>query len=355
MKPEPRTFQVLVRDFLEQHLGIERNASPNTVKSYRDALKLFVTYAGTAHACSPDKLTFDALGPDTVGGFLVWLQSERGSSASTRNQRLAALKSFVRYVAAVDPRHLERCRAIRELSNARTAHAEPEYLDEDEMHQLIRAPQGTARERDHALLILLYNTGARVQEIVDLNVGDIRDGPLPSVVLRGKGARQRTCPLWTRTIVAVQRWLRTRKDVGPDSPLFPNARGHRITRSGVSYVLARAASNARLQPRHAKRVTPHVIRHATAMQLLQSGVDITTIAAWLGHAQLKTTHGYVQVSLRMKRAALAGEAAPPELSGGTYPTDSLIDWLEAIGRRSIMRSKPPQSLVTTNDSEPDST
>ncbi len=341
MKEAAQTLQSMIRAFFERHLAVERRASANTIKSYRDGLKLFLSYASAAKGCPAEQLSFDVLNARTVSGFLTWLHRERGCGASTRNQRLAVLKSFARYTAISDPRHLERSRAIRELANASTTRAEPEYLEEEEVQRLITAVRGPSQERDHALLVLLYNTGARVQEIVDLDACDIRDGPIPFVVLRGKGGRQRSCPLWDSTLKTVQRWLATRKDASPDAPLFVNRRGHRITRSGIAYLLSRAAEAAGLRPRHARRVSPHVIRHTTAMHLLQSGVDITTIAAWLGHAQLNTTHGYVQINLRMKHAAVSSDMAPPELSGGTYPTDELLDWLEAIGRHPVMRSRPP--------------
>jgi site-specific recombinase XerD len=154
------------------------------------------------------------------------------------------------------------------------------------------------------LLLVLYNTGARVQEIADLNVGDFHAAPIPLVHLRGKGRKQRTCPLWSRTVVAVQAWLAERQAPRLDEPLFLNARGQRLSRSGIAHLLRTAAHHAELTPRHARHVSPHVLRHTTAMHLLRAGVDITTIAAWLGHAQLSTTHSYIEIDLRMKRAAI---------------------------------------------------
>ena len=218
---------------------------------------------------------------------------------------------------------------------------EPAYLDDCEVVQLIQSVDDTNGPRDRALLLLLYNTGARVQEIVDLDIGDIHDDGLPFVQLLGKGRKQRTCPLWPRTIAALRAWLESRGQPNPDEPLFLSARGRRLSRSGIAYMLRRAANRAKLEPRHARDVTPHVVRHTTAMHLLQSGVDITTIAAWLGHAQLSTTHAYVEINLRMKQEALAGLAAPPDLDHGEYPSDEIINWLENIGKKpGYVQQKP---------------
>jgi integrase/recombinase XerD len=344
MKTTTKTLPALVHDFFERYLAVERNAGRHTIAAYRDALKLFLRWAAQARHCTADQLDDTVLTPASVRDFLHWLEHTRRSSARTRNQRLAVLKSFMRYVASIEPQHLEHCRAIRELSTARVEHPEPPYLDEDETVQLLHSVATARGQRDRALLLLLYNTGARVQEIVDLNVEDLHDAGLAFVRLRVKGRKQRTCPLWQRTVSAVHAWLQLRGTPAPHAPLFLNARGQRFTRSGIAYILQRATAHAALEPRHARRLTPHVVRHTTAMHLLRSGVDITTVAAWLGHADLSTTHAYVQIDLRMKQQALATLAAPPELTQGEFPSDALITWLERIGRPSgYVQHKPPQA------------
>lgn len=324
------SFPTLVQDFFETHLVVERRVSRHTVLAYRDALKLFLRHAAERLGSSPDTLDATALDVDLVRSFLVTLETERGCGARTRNHRLAALKSFARYVAAVAPEHLERCRRIRQLRPARFEQPEIEYLDEDEILILFEAIDPVTGRRDRALLLLLYNTGARVQEIVDLDVSDLQRDPVPLVTLRGKGCKQRTCPLWPRTLQAVDAWLDER--AGGEGPVFVNARGYRLTRSGVAHILRTLARRAGLSPRHARCVTPHVLRHTTAMHLLQAGVDLTTIAAWLGHAQLATTHAYVEINLRMKQDALAAADTLPELSGAAYPDDELLAWLSSLGR-----------------------
>lgn len=332
------SLQKLVQDFFEKHLTIERNAKPNTVLSYRDALKLFLQSASLQKGCDVDQLDFSVLELDIVRGFLRWLEEERKCGARTRNQRLAVLKAFARYIASVAPEHLERCRRIRELSPAQFERPEIKYLEDDEITRLAEAIE-PEQHRDRALLLVLYNTGARVTEIVDIDLGDLRLDPVPVVVLKGKGGKQRTVPLWPRTVDAIQAWLTER---GTDAEaLFLNAQGRRLSRSGVAHILQRLAERARIRPQHAFQISPHVIRHTTAMHLLQSGVDITTIAAWLGHSQLNTTHGYVEINLRMKQQALAGMSMPPELTTGTYPDDQLISWLESLGRPSRHVDLPP--------------
>jgi integrase/recombinase XerD len=338
-KPTFATLQTLVQDFFEKHLAIERHASRHTVLAYRDSLKLFLRHAADRAGCTADRLDYGVLDVEVVSSFLVWLEKQRKCGACTRNHRLAAIKAFVRYVASVAPEHLERCRRIRELPPARFEHPEVKYLENEEILELIRAIAPT-EGRNSALLLLLYNTGARVQEIVDLDVCDLRLDPIPVVTLEGKGRKQRTCPLWARTVDALKAWLAERG--AADGPLFLNTQGRRLSRSGVAYILRKLAACARLSPRHAAAISPHVIRHTTAMHLLEAGVDITTIAAWLGHAQLSTTHGYVEVNLRMKQGAVAATATLPQMTQGEFPQGDLLTWLDALGRpQRYAQQQPP--------------
>lgn len=335
------SLQALVQDFFEKHLSVERNASPNTILAYRDALKLFLTHTAESRGCAVDELECDILGTDAVLDFLRWLEESRGCGARTRNQRLAALKAFARYVTLVAPEHLERCRRLRALPPARFERPEVSYLDHDETVALLGAIDGSGARRDRALFLLLYNTGARVQEIVDLDTTDLRLDPVPVVTLKGKGRKQRTCPLWARTVTALEVWLSER---GPaDGPLFLNAQGRRLTRSGVAYLLGKMTERAGLSPRHARRISPHVLRHTTAMHMLDAGVDITTLAAWMGHAHLSTTYAYVEITLRKKQQALAASVALPELADGDFPDGELLTWLSALGRsrRYAQREPPP--------------
>jgi integrase/recombinase XerD len=333
------SLQALVQNFFEKHLTIERHASHHTVVAYRDSLKLFLRYAAQRAGCSADRLDHAVLDVEVVCSFLVWLEQQRQCGARTRNHRLATIKAFARYVASVAPEHLERCRRIRDLPPARFEHPEVKYLEDDEVLALMRATAPAEGRRNRALLLLLYNSGARAQEIVGLDVCDLRLDPVPVVMLQGKGRKQRTCPLWARTVDALKAWL-TERGV-TDGPLFLNTQGRRLSRSGIAYILRKLAASAGLSPRHTARVSPHVIRHTTAMHLLEAGVDITTIAAWLGHAQLSTTHGYVEVNLRMKQKAVAAAAVVPELNQGEFPQGDLLTWLEALGRPQRYAQQPP--------------
>ena len=334
------SLQKLVQDFFEKHLSIQRNASPNTILAYRDAIRLFLRFAAERSGSHADELDFSILDADLVRSFLEWLKKERGCGARTCNHRLAVLKAFARYVASVAPEHLERCRRIRELPRAHFEHPEVQYLDDDEILELASAFGPTALKRDRALFLLLYNTGARAQEIVNLDLADIRLAAVPIVTLQGKGRKQRSCPLWTKTVNALKQWLDER---GPDAgPLLLNAQGRRLTRSGIAYILRKLSERAQLSPKHAKRVTPHVIRHTTEMHLLQAGVDITTIAAWLGHSQLSTTHGYVEIDLRMKQKAVAATTAIPEMVHAKYPEGQLLAWLTQLGKRPRYAQAPSQ-------------
>jgi site-specific recombinase XerD len=333
------SLQALVQRFFEEHLTVERHASRHTVLAYRDSLKLFLGHVAQRTGRAADELDFAALDVEALRSFLGWLESDRHCGARTRNLRLAAIKAFARYVASVAPEHLERCRRLRELRPAHWEHAKVKYLEEKEIVQLIQGID-PAQRRDRALLLLLYNTGARVQELVDLDLDDIRLDPVAIVALEGKGRKQRTCPLWPRTVQALEAWLEERG--GAAGPLLLNARGQRLSRSGVAYILRRLAARANLSPRHTPRISPHVIRHTTAMHLLHANVDITTIAAWLGHAQLSTTHAYVEIDLRMKQKAVAAATALPELKKGSFPRDRLLTWLAALGKSPrYVHSSPP--------------
>lgn len=325
-------LSTLVQKFLEHHLPIERNLSPNTVLSYRDGMVLFLRYAAHRRRRSADELLLEDTDAAMVRGFLEWLAKARSSSPRSCNQRLAGLKSFFKFVAAVAPEHLDRARLVREIPNRRVDHKEPRYLDKPEVEALQAAAHARPSARDEALVLFLYNTGARVQEVVDLDLEHLfLKGPA-RVLLRGKGRKERTCLLWSATVKALERWLAERgSPQDARTPLFINARGARITRSGIAYVLRRLAGTPPLREIKSP-VTPHVMRHTTAMHLLRSRVDLITIAAWLGHADVSTTHSYVEADLRMNESAIRATAPAVSPARRRYPGPKLIERLEAIGR-----------------------
>jgi len=333
----------MIQSFFQRFLAAERNLSANTVLSYRDTMKLFLRFVSATRGRPPDALEIQDMDVDVVRAFLDWGEATRGNKPRTRNQRLAALKTFFRYIAMKSPENLDRCRQVREIPTKRFERPEPEFLEQPEVNALLNSvePNSPAGLRDRALLLVLYNTGARVQEVVTLDVGDVRLDPPPMVRLHGKGRKIRSCPIWAETATMLHRLITARpQPLPPSAPVFLNASGLRLSRSGISHILRRAAAKAGL-PRlsRARRLTPHVIRHTTAMHLLQSKVDIATIAAWLGHSQLSTTHGYLQIDLRMKQAAIEA-ASTPALRDGHYPQPDLIEWLTALGTQPRYGQRP---------------
>lgn len=345
-------LSTVVQKFLEHYLPVERNSSPNTVLSYRDGMILFLRYAAQQRKRSPDALVMEDVDAALVRGWLEWLARTRRASPRTCNQRLASIKSFFKYLAAVAPEHLDRCRLVREIPNRRVEHKEPRYLDKPEVEALQAVARDRASHRDEALVLLLYNTGARVQEVVDLDVEHLFLQAPARVLLRGKGRKERTCLLWGATVKGIQRWLAERDESQRGSPLFTNSRGARLTRSGVSYILRSLVEQVPALRDRRLPVTPHVLRHTTAMHLLKSSVDLVTIAAWLGHADVSTTHGYVEVDLRMKEAAIAATA--PAISPrrrSRYPSAKVIERLEAIGRSpDYAQRRRPESAAQAGSS-----
>jgi site-specific recombinase XerD len=257
---------------------------------------------------------------------------------TTRNARLAAIHAFARYAAAGDPEHLERCQRLLALPFKRTGTRIVEYLEADEVQALLGAPDRTAvhGRRDYTLLLALFNTGARVQELLDVRPCDLQLVRPFQVRLLGKGRRQRLCPLWPQTVEALRGLIADRRtNPGDAEPLFRNQRGRPLTRFGVGYVLSKYVRLARdaAPTLGNKRVHPHVMRHTTAVHLLQAGVDLVTISHWLGHASVETTNRYAAVNLEMKRAALA-KARPlvdidPAVAG--WRSDAtILDWLKSL-------------------------
>ena len=301
----PTLFGPWVRRFLLEYLVKERNLAINTRNSYRDMLVLLLPYAA-AHLKKPvDRLVVVDLSPELIRNFLFHLEKNRRCSAATRNQRLSSLHALARFIGENCPELVEWCIQIRLIPFKRTVKPGLTYLDKSEMGALLDSPDRSKPQgqRDYALLLFLYNSGARASEAAGLRIGDI-DWHAQYVRIIGKGNKQRTCPMWPITMeelhhVAAQR--------GPEQRLFLNRNEQPITRFGVHTMVERHALRAiRQSPSlSVKRVSPHVIRHTTATHLLHSGVDINTIRAWLGHASLNTTNIYAEIDIETKARALA--------------------------------------------------
>ncbi len=334
----PSALACSLRGFFAEHLPRVRGVSPHTVVSYRDAIKLLLGYVAVRRGTSVTNLDFDDLQPDDILAFLEHLESDRGNGVPTRNARLAAIHAFATYGAAGHPEHLELLQRIRAIPFKRCRTRIVEYLEADELQALLAAPERRTPDgcRDHALLLTLFNTGARVQELLDLRPRDLQLVRPHQVLLRGKGRKERLCPLWPQTAEALRALLSAYTvDATATEPLFRNHRGEPLTRFGVRYLLRKYAARAEsVAPTLAsKRVHPHTLRHTTAVHLLQAGVDLVTISHWLGHASVETTNRYAAVNLETKRAAVA-KARPidnvdPALAAWRSNA-SILEWLESL-------------------------
>jgi site-specific recombinase XerD len=294
-----------IRRFLLEHLVQERNLSPNTQAGYRDTLLLLLPFVAKTARVSIDQLRVEDFTAKTIRVFLKHLQAERHVSDATRNQRLVAIHSLARFIGENSPEHLAWCTQIRSIAFRRTARGSLPYLDKSEVDALLavpdrRTPHGA---RDHALLLFLFNSGARADEAAHLSIGDLTFGRAPAVKLLGKGNKSRACPLWQETVQALEPFARGRPT---QARVFLNRRKEPLTRSGIYKLVQRTAVRAsRIQPSiKTKRIGPHCLRHACATYLLRHGVDINTIRGWLGHVSVDTTNIYAEVDLEMKAKAL---------------------------------------------------
>jgi site-specific recombinase XerD len=315
--------------------------SVHTIRSYRDALMLYLRFVSARTRRQIPYLDLCDLSYDHVTAFLADLERTRHSSIPTRNARLAALHTFARFAASQAPEHLAELQRVLALPFKRGARRAPvEFLDQKEVEALLTPPANLtpAVERDLTLFALLLNTGARVQEVLDLRIQDVRLEPPYQVRLRGKGAKIRICPIWAHTARRIRRMLaRSTWPVEPDRALFLNLRGEPLTRFGVYTLLKKRIGECTpaLDSLRGRRIHPHTLRHTTAVHLLKAGVDFATISQWLGHASLNTTMVYARADLDLKRQALAQVfpdiPRPPPRGGrlGLAQPD-LVDWLRRL-------------------------
>ncbi len=328
-----------VRRFLLEELVADRNLSPNTQKSYRDTIRLLFGFVAERYSTDPTRVTVEQVDAALVRGFLVHLENDRGNSIATRNQRLAAFHSLFRFIGRLVPELVDHAAQIQAIPLRRTAAPVMPYLDKHEIDALLAAPDRRRAQgrRDYSLLLLLYNTGARATEAAQVTVADLSLGTSPSARFDGKGHKIRTCPLWPHTAKILRGLLGERLDPPRDSPVFLNVRGQQITRYGVHALVARTVDKAaeNVPSLRDKRVSPHTIRHTTAVHLLRAGVDINTIRAWLGHVSLETTNRYAEVDLEMKAQALETcaitEPDPvPKHTPGWHSNSQLMSFLASL-------------------------
>jgi len=334
-KETKSTLGDLLMSFFRRHLLAQRQASPATVAAYRDALRLLLVFAAQRAGKSASQLSIEELDRDVVLAFLDHLEQERHNSVRTRNVRLAAIHSFFQHVAYSDPAAMGFANRVLGIQGKRTTKRLVSYLPQQDLNAILAAPDRSTKQgrRDHALLLFLGRTGARVSEAISVDVADVQLQWPSQVLLRGKGSKERIIPL-TKDSAEVFKALIDERGftTGLRVPVFVNARGQRLTRHGVIHILQRAVTRAaKITPFPlAKAVSPHILRHSVGMQLLQSGVDLTTIQAWLGHESANTTHQYVEADLEMKRRALE-KCNTPETSPAPYkPTDEVLAFLESL-------------------------
>ncbi len=331
-----------VTAFLQQRLPVERNASVNTCDSYAYAFKLLFEYASDRLKVAPSALNLEQLDAPLVVAFLNHLETDRGNGASSRNTRLAAIKSFMHFMAYRVPSALEQIQRIVAIPSKKAETRLVKHLMVEEMQSILNAPIPKSREgiRDRAMLHLCFAGGLRVSELVGLQLGDVNLQPHASVLVHGKGRKERCLPLWKETTSALRAWLSVRGEVLVPE-LFTNVRGESMTRSGFEYILRKHAKTAleHCPSLAAKHVSPHVLRHTCALTILQATKDLRKVSLWLGHAHMQTTEMYTRADPSVKLEALESVIAPKLRSRRFKATDQLIASLKA---RPVMRREQPR-------------
>jgi len=322
---KPTDLAIRLTAFLSEYLPRQRNLSPNTIRAYRDVFVLLLRYCKDSRKLPPERLTLGRLDASLVIAFLEHLESERGNSVSTRNQRLAAVHAFFRYLQVEDPERMLQCQRILAIPVRRCPRPVVNYLPKGNVGRILAQPDlRTVRgRRDAVLLSVLYDTAARVQELIDVSVRDVRLESPAQIRLTGKGRKPRVVPLLTNTVALLSEYMSEHSLLDPEQatlPLFPGRWNRRLTRSGVRYILRKYADRARATDATVpENISPHTMRHSKAMHLLQAGVPLPAIRDLLGHADVKTSDTYARHDAEAKRRAL-------EKASGQTPTPGLPSW-----------------------------
>ncbi|RLA59471.1 MAG: integrase [Epsilonproteobacteria bacterium] len=327
------TFPVLLTRFFSQRLIQQRQVSPHTIISYRDTFRLLLLFTKVQLRKEPSDLAWDDIDAPLISDFLDDLQEQRGIGARSRNLRLTAIRSFFSYVAFELPERAEQIQRILAIPGKRYPRKQIDYLSRQETDALLAAPDQNTwfGRRDHAWILLAVQTGLRLSELTGLKRKDTQLSAVAYVHVLGKGRKERCTPLTRQTVVVLKAWL-GEPVLGRGEFLFPNRHGGRLSNDGVQYLLKKHVASAKkvCQSLSSKRVSPHVLRHTAAMELLQAGVDTTVIALWLGHESIETTHIYLEADLAMKEKALA-KTTPHDGHPGSYkPNDVLLAFLNAL-------------------------
>ena len=338
---QPTDFSKSLTDFLTGYLPAERGTSKNTIASYRDTFILFLAFLKERKGIPAEKLTLYQITKEIVVEFLGWLESERHCCAATRNVRLAALHSFFKYLQYQKPQHMAEWHRILSIPFKRTEKPTMNYLPVEGMRMLLEGPDQSTRNgrRDLALLSLMYDSGARVQEIIDLTPSMVRLDPPCTVKLIGKGNKARIVPLLEEQVKFLRNYMIERKLLEPYAnsyPLFSNSRKEKLTRAGVNYILSKYANEARVKEPSLipAKLSCHCIRHSKAMHLLQSGVNLVYIRDILGHSSVQVTEIYARTDSRQKREAIerAYSDVSPQEAPRWLTSDNLLSWLKSFGQ-----------------------
>jgi site-specific recombinase XerD len=335
-KPLPNLLGAIIRDYFTDHLPRLRGASPHTIHSYRDSIVLLLRFLAAQGGKAVTQLDLVDIAPPGILAFLSYLEKERKNGVSTRNVRLSAIHAFFHFIASRNPEHLELAQRVLGIPFKRARQRVIDYLEYEEIDSILQAIDRTTTQgaRDYALLATMFNTGARVQEIADLCFRDLQlDKPF-QVRLFGKGRKERYCPIWPQTASVLRTFCRSRGLASqPEAHIFVNHRGAPISRFGIRHILGKCLQRARDSAPNLrkKRLHPHSVRHSTAVALLKSGVDLSTISHLLGHASPETTGRYAKVDLEMKRTAIARVKPVARRSRLPWSKDStILDWLESL-------------------------
>jgi integrase/recombinase XerD len=348
------SFSHLITRFFTSYLANERGASGNTIAAYSDSLRLLIKHLCKKHGKKPEKLSLEMLDSEGILDFLDYLEHDRNNSPSTRNHRLAAIKSFLHYAARENPESMQQNEQIQAIRSKKTDHKPPPSLNVEQVNAILDSIDTAPLIglRDKAIIQLLYNSGARVQEIADLRLSDLRFETPATVTLTGKGRKTRTIPLWKETVQHIQAYLQAREYAGILSDhLFLNNKGQPITRFGIGRRVELHGNNAakKCPSLNDLKITPHVFRHTTALHLIETGSDITIVKEWLGHADIKTASQYVEVSVARKREAL--EKLPPPGSGERvempeWKDPSIIEFLTSLSGKGKLCCDLPVPTTT---------
>lgn len=331
---KPTDFTKLMTTYLSSYLPLQRNVSKNTISSYCDTFRLLLTFLRDEKAMSIERLRIRDFSQGLIREYLVWLEQDRHCGISTRNQRLAALRAFFKYVEVENPEHMLLCQKIINIPYMKQEKTAVQYLSTEEMASILKQPDqfSSIGRRDLCLLSLLYDTGARISEILSLKARDVHLSNPAKVILYGKGRKLREVPLLPNTVLHLQQYVTEHGLSAPerlDRTFFVNRQGNPLTRSGATYILSKYVQMAELDT----HVSPHVLRHTKAMHLLEAGINIFYIKDFLGHEDISTTEVYAKASIETQRRALEKHSLvlPPATPSWVTDTDTL-EWLKALGK-----------------------